>query len=59
MFLQKGPLESLEVPHPFAVVQWFSFKSAWGISINGGSPVAGWLLLENPIEMDDDSGYPH
>ena len=29
------------------------------VSINGGSPIAGWFLRENPIKMDDDWGYPH
>ena len=24
-----------------------------GVSINGGSPVAGWFMVENPIEMVD------
>ena len=26
---------------------------------HGGTPIAGWFILENPIEMDDDWGYPH
>ena len=31
-----------------------------GGSIKGGTPIARWIVyfMENPIEMDDDSGYP-
>ena len=24
-----------------------------GVSINGGSPIAGWFMVEHPIEMVD------
>ena len=24
-----------------------------GVSINGGSPIAGWFVMEKPIKMDD------
>jgi hypothetical protein len=24
-----------------------------GVSINGGIPIAGWFVTENPIKMDD------
>ena len=27
-------------------------------SINGGSPIAGWLIMANPIKMDDLGGIP-
>jgi len=30
-----------------------------GISMNGGSPIAGWFRMENPMKMDDNWGYPH
>lgn len=28
------------------------------VSINGGIPIAGWVLREHPIKMDDNYGYP-
>ena len=28
-----------------------------GVSINGGTPIAGWFIRENLIKMD--WGYPH
>ena len=30
-----------------------------GVSINGGTPIAGWFLMEYSIKMDDDWGYPY
>ena len=33
------------------------WKIEW-VAINGGTPIAGWLIRENPIlTMDDDWGY--
>ena len=32
-------------------------KTQMGVSINGGSPIAGWFIMENPIQLDD-SGVP-
>jgi len=23
------------------------------VSINGGTPIAGWVIVENPIKIDD------
>ena len=31
-------------------LRWFDYM---GVSINGGSPIAGWFIMENPIKMDD------
>ena len=28
-----------------------------GVSTKGGTPIAGWFIRENPVEMDDDWGY--
>ena len=28
-------------------------------SIDLGTPMAGWFLMDNPIKMDDDWGYPY
>ena len=31
-----------------------------GVSIvMGGTPIAGWFMVEKPINMDDEQGYPH
>ena len=27
-----------------------------GMSINGGTPIAGWLMGKSPLEMDEDWG---
>ena len=29
-----------------------------GVSINGGTPIAGWFLMENPNLKMDDLGVP-
>ena len=29
-----------------------------GVSINVGTPIAGWFIMEHPTKMDDDWGYP-
>ena len=30
-----------------------SWEFHLGVSINGGTPIAGWFMMENPTEMDD------
>ena len=30
-----------------------------GVSINGGTPIAGWCIMGNPIKIRMISGYPH
>ena len=35
------------------VLDPFFFKPSMGVSINGGTPIAGWFIRENSIEMGD------
>ena len=30
-----------------------------GFHSDGGSPIAGWLIMGNRMKMDDDWGYPY
>ena len=30
-----------------------------GVSIDGDTPIAGWFIRENPMNMDDFKGYRH
>ena len=30
-----------------------------GISIKGGTPIAGWFIREDSMKMDDAKGYPY
>ena len=39
-------LSTLGILEPFAPTQL-------GVSLNGGTPVAGWFVRNNPIKMDD------
>ena len=34
-------------------------RSRWFSPLYILSPIAGWFIVENLIEMDDDWGYPH
>ena len=38
--------------------QWRSNKHGWGLP-EIGIPQNRWFIMENPIEMDDDWGYPY
>jgi hypothetical protein len=29
------------------------------LSINGGTPIAGWFLMESSIKMNENWGYPY
>ena len=35
------------------LVPWWNTQIHGGFSKKGGTPVAGWLIMENPIDMDD------
>ena len=59
-----------ELNQPFTVKSWvpngsYRLWNPHSFSMNcshnglgGGTPIAGWFMVENPVEMDDDWGYP-
>ena len=60
--LSQAPHISSPVGHPSFPSQMLRLWSIWGfhgVSITGGTPIAGWFIMETPIKMDDDWGYPN
>ena len=34
-------------------------SAIWGVHSHGGTPIAGWFIMENPMKMNDEMSYPH
>ena len=45
--------EAVEVPWDRSISKDMGVSMAMGVSPNG------WFVVENPIKVDDDWGYPH
>ena len=39
--------------------RWPYPNSIWGVPQMGVPPIAGWFIMEYPINMDDEQGYPY
>ena len=51
---------AVSLPDHGGILLAMSPLTSWNGGFHGhGGPQHGWFIFENPIEMDDDWGYPH
>ena len=52
------PSEGLQVDQKLSSCCYYIIWIYMGGSINGGTPIAGWFIMENPINKYDLGGGP-
>jgi len=56
--LPSGPFRRTSSGSKVVQLLLLHYRIYMGVSINGGTPIAGWFIMENPINKYDLGGAP-